>query len=131
MNRRAVLRTLVAGGGVLLAGCSGSRVGGQVVSNETPLVLSSEYSTQATFSGTRVVVDVTAENDGDERLTPADPAPRIVCTFLDGSGETLYQSGLELPRPVDVGETITLEFSLAVDVDDVKRYTIRGEWSED
>jgi hypothetical protein len=102
-----------------------------VVSNETPLVLSYEYSTQATFSGTRVVVDVTAENDGTEPLTPAEPTPRIVCTFLDDGGETLYQSGLDLPRPVDVGATITLQFSLAVDVDDVERYTIRGEWSED
>lgn len=129
MNRRAVLGTLATSCGLFLAGCSGSSVDGEVVSNETPLVLAHDYSTQATYSGTRVVVDVTATNDGDEQLTPEAPVPRVVCTFLDGDDETLYESGLELPQVVDSGETIELEFTLAVDVDDAARYTLRGEWN--
>jgi len=131
MNRRAMLGTLGAVCGLSLAGCSGSRVTGEVVSNETPLDLSHEYSTQSTFSGTRVVVDVRATNDGNERLTPTSPAPRVVCTFLDGDDERLYQSGLDLPRAVDVGETFNLEFTLAVDVDDLARYTVRCTWNSD
>lgn len=123
-----MLGTLAAGCGVMLAGCSGSSVDGAVVSNDTPLVLAHEYSTQATFSGTRVVVGVTATNEGDERLTPDVPLPRIVCTFLDSASESLYESGLELPRTVDVGESADLEFTLAVDVDDLTRYTLRCEW---
>jgi hypothetical protein len=131
MHRRAVLGTLAAGCGTLLAGCSGSRVEGEVASNETPLALSHEYSIQATPSGTRIVVDVTAENEGSERVTPEAPVPRVVCTFFDDAGETLYRSGLELTSAVDVGGTIDLEFTLGVDVDDVARYTLRGEWVEE
>ncbi|WP_137290708.1 hypothetical protein [Natronorubrum halophilum] len=102
-----------------------------VVSNETPLVFSHEYSTQATYSGTRVVVDVTAENKGLEPITPGASVPQVVCTFLDNGGETLHQSGLKLQKPIGVEETITLEFTLAVDVDDVTRYELRSEWVEE
>jgi hypothetical protein len=129
MNRRAVLGTLAASCGLLFAGCSGTSVDGEVISNETPLLLSHEHSTQATYSGTRVVVDVAATNEGEEELTPESPVPRIVCTFLDSNDKTLHQSGLELPRAVAVGETITLEFTLAIDVDEATRYTLRSEWT--
>ncbi|WP_226008014.1 hypothetical protein [Natrinema salinisoli] len=131
MHRRAVLGTLAAGFGTLVAGCFGSRVDGEVISNETPLAFSHEYSTQATYSGTRVVVDVTAENQGIEPITPEGRVPRVVCTFLDNGGETLHRSGLELKRSIGVEETITLEFTLAVDVDDVSRYALRSEWVEE
>jgi hypothetical protein len=130
MYRRAVLGTFIAGWTTLFAGCTASRVDGEVVSNETPLALSHEYSTQATFSGTRVVVDVTAENDGSEPITPEVPFPRVVCAFFDDAGETLYRSGIKLTQPVDIGETVTLEFPLAVEVDEVTRYELRSEWIE-
>ncbi|WP_226479874.1 hypothetical protein [Natrinema amylolyticum] len=131
MHRRAVLGTLAAGCGTLFAGCSESRVNGVVVSNETSLVFSHEYSTQATYSGTQVVVDVTAENEGVEPITPEVPVPQVVCTFLDNGGETLHQSGLKLKEFIGVEETITLEFTLAVDVDDVTHYELRSEWVEE
>lgn len=128
MNRRTVLGTLATGGVLSLAGCSGSRVDGEVVSNDTPLALAHEYATQGTFSGTRVVVDVTATNEGNEPITPDAPVPEVVCLFLDGAGETLYRSALEVPRRIGVGDSIDLEFALAVDVDDVARYTLQSEW---
>ena len=131
MHRRAVLGTLAAGFGTLVAGCSQSRVDGEVASNETPLTFSHEYATQGTLSGTRVVVQVPAENDGNEAITLEESVPRVVCTFLDGSGNPLHQSGLELTRELDVGETVDLEFTLAVDVDEVTRYRLRSEWIED
>lgn len=130
MHRRTVLGSVAVGLGLFLAGCTGSSVDGSVVSNETPLALSHEYSTIATPSGTRTFVEVTVENDGNEPITPEDRVPRITCTFTDGSGEQLYQSGLELVEPLDVGETTTLEFTLAVDVDDVAAYELRSEWVE-
>jgi hypothetical protein len=131
MNRRRALGTLATGGLTLLAGCSGQNIEGEVLASEVPLALTHDHSTQSTFSGTRVVVDVTAENDGEKRLTPEKPVPRIVCTFLDGSGGTLYESGLQLPETIDPGGTVALEFALAVDVDDLSRYTLRSEWVED
>lgn len=130
MHRRTLFGTLAAGFGTPLAGCFGSRVEGAVVSNETPLRFSHEYATQATYSGTRVVVDITIENDGSDPITPEGRVPRITCTFLNDSGEQLHQSGRELVEPVGVGETTTLEFALAVDVDDVTGYELRSEWVE-
>lgn len=123
-----MLGTLATCSVLSLAGCSGSRVDGEVVSNDTPLTLSHEYATQGTFSGTRVVVDVTATNEGSEPITPDAPVPEVVCLFLDGAGETLYRSGLQLSREVEIGESIDLEFALAVDVDDVARYTLQSKW---
>ncbi|WP_431358878.1 hypothetical protein [Halovenus amylolytica] len=128
MNRRSVLGTLATGCVISLAGCSGSRVDGEIVSNDTPLTLSHDYATQGTLSGTRIVVDVTATNDGNEPITPDAPVPEVVCQFLDGDGETLHRSGLELPRQVSAGESIDLEFTLAIDVDDIARYTLQSEW---
>lgn len=131
MHRRTVLGTLAAGFGTLIAGCSRSRVDGVVVSNETSLVFSHEYSTQATYSGTRIVVDVAAENEGSEPITPDGQVPRVVCTFLDNGGETLHRSGLELKKFIGVEETTTLEFTLAINVDDVSSYELRSEWVEE
>lgn len=131
MYRRTVLGMLLTGCGTLLAGCTGARIEGEVISNETPLVLSHEYATQGTPSGTRLVVDVAAENRGSEAITTVDTVPRVVCTFLDDAGETVYESGMELAESVDVGETITLEFTLGVDVTEVVRYELRGEWNDE
>ncbi|WP_340101493.1 hypothetical protein [Salinibaculum salinum] len=128
MNRRTVLRTLAGGGVLSLAGCSGSRVDGEVGSNDTPLTFSHDYETQGTLSGTRIVVDVTATNEGSEPITPDAPVPEVVCLFSDSAGETLYQSGREVMNQVGVGESIDMEFKLAVDVDDVARYTLESEW---
>jgi hypothetical protein len=131
MHRRAVLGTLATGLGTMIAGCSRSSVDGTVVSNETPLSFSHEYATQATPSGTRIVVDVTAENDGNEQITPEGRVPRVTCTFLDSEGETLHEAGLELVDSIDVGEETTLEFTLAIDVDQLEEYELRSEWTEE
>lgn len=63
-----------------------------------------------------------------EPITPDTPVPEVVCLFLDSAGEILSRSGFEVPRRVGVGESIDLEFTLAVDVDDVARYTLQSEW---
>ncbi|WP_436903450.1 hypothetical protein [Halovenus halobia] len=131
MHRRTVLGSFAAGVGILIAGCSRSSVDGTVVSNETPLTFTHEYATQATPSGTRIVVEVTIENDGSQPITPEGRVPRITCTFLDNSGERLYQSGLEPVEPIGVGETTTMEFPLAVNVDDVTRYELRSKWTDE
>lgn len=128
MNRRSVLGTLATCCVIPLAGCSESRVDSEMVSNDTPLTFSHDYATQGTLSGTRVVVEVTATNEGSEPITPDTPVPEVVCLFFDGAGETLYRSSLEVPRRVGVGESIDLEFTLAVDVDEVARYTLQSEW---
>lgn len=130
MHRRTLLGTLAAGGGLLLAGCSASTVDGEVVSNETPLAFSHESTISSTYSGSRVVVDVTARNEGDEPITPEGRVPQVRCAFLDGSGGTLYEPGRELTEAVGVGETVSLEFAMGVDVDEVARYAIRCEWVE-
>jgi len=128
MHRRRFLG--VFGAGVLMAGCLGSRVNGEVTSNETPLVFSHEYVTQGTPSGTRILVEVTAENDGDDPITPDSRVPNIACRFFDDAGEVLHETGKQLVQPVGVGESVTLEFPLTIDTDDVKRYEIRSEWVE-
>lgn len=130
MYRRAVLGTLAVGYGTLFAGCVESSIDGKVIANETPLTFSHEHSTIATPSGTRVVVDVTGEHGGSEPITPEGSVPQVVCTFLDDSGDTLHESGLKLSNGIGVGETITLEFTLAVEVDDLDRYTLRCEWAD-
>lgn len=129
MHRRTVLGTLAAGVGTVVAGCSRSSVDGAVISNETPLTFSHEYAIRATSSGTRIVVDVTIENDGSNAITPEGSVPRVTCTFLDNSGERLHRSGRELVEPLGVGERTSLSFSLAVDVDDATRYELRSEWT--
>lgn len=131
VRRRAVLGTLLAGAGAALAGCSRSSVDGSVVENETPLSLSHEYAIQATGSGTRIAVDVTLTNDGSEPITPEGRVPRLTCTYLDDSGEELYQSGRELVEPLDIEETTTLQFTLGVDVEDVAAYELRSKWTDE
>lgn len=128
--RRSVLATLGTGLLASLAGCSRSRVDGEVVTNETPLGISHEYATQATPSGTRVLVEVTIENTGSERITREERVPRITCRFLDEGGETLHEMGLILVKPLDVEESRTLEFTLAIDTEDVTRYELRSRWVE-
>jgi hypothetical protein len=130
MYRRTLLRTLGAGFGTVFAGCSRSRVNGVVSSNETPLVLTHEYATQATSSGTRVLVEVVAENVGNEQITTDSQVPKITCTFLDDTGDTLHQSGRELVQPLDVGASTLFEFPLTIDTADVTRYELRSEWIE-
>jgi len=131
MHRRALLGILAVGSGTLLAGCVESSIDGDVVANETPLTFSHEHSTIATSTGTRVVVDVTGEHDGSEPITPEESVPRVVCTFRDDSGDTLHESGLKLANGVGVGETISLEFALTVEVDKLDRYALRCEWVEE
>ena len=129
-NRRAILGTLAVGIGSMMAGCSRSSIDGAVVENETPLTLSHEYGIQATSSGTRVVVDVTVTNDGSEQITPEGRSPRFTCTFLDDAGERLFESSRELLEILGTEETTTVQFSLAVGVDDVAAYQLRSEWAE-
>jgi len=130
MHRRRFLGTLGAGTGVLLAGCSRNRVEGEVATNETPLVFSHEYATQGTASGTRVLVEVTAENDGDEPITTEGQVPNVTCTFLDDDGERLHEAGRQLVQPVGVGESTDLEFPLTIDTENVTRYELRSVWVE-
>lgn len=130
MHRRTLLGTLAAGGGLLFAGCTASTVDGEVVSNETPLTFSHESTISSTYSGSRVVVDVTARNEGDEPITPEGRVPEVACAFLDGDGATLYEPGRELTEAVGVEETVSLEFAMGVDVDKVARYAIRCRWVE-
>lgn len=129
MYRRTVLGSVAVGLGIFVTGCLGSSVDGSVVTNETPLTLSHEFSTIATPTGTRNVVEVTVENDADGPITPDARVPRITCTFTDDSGGALYESGLELRDSLDVGESKTLEFNLTIDVDKVARYELRSEWA--
>lgn len=130
VNRRTVLRALGTGLAASLAGCSGSRVDGTVASNETPLSISHEYATQATYSGTRVFVEVIAENAGNDPITLEKRVPNVTCTFLDDAGETLHEAGIELVESLDPGESTTLEFPLTIDTEDVTRYELRFEWVE-
>ncbi len=116
---------------MLLGGCFESSVDGEIVSNETSLVLSHEHATQSTPSGVRILVEVTLENDGTEPITADGRVPRIVCTFRNDSGESLYESGRRLTDSVEVGETTTVEFPMAVNVDDVTRYELRSEWVDE
>ncbi|WP_336326513.1 hypothetical protein [Halovenus sp. HT40] len=131
MYRRTVLGTLAVSFGVVLGGCARSSVDGTVASNETPLVFSHESATQATSAGVRIVIEVTIEHDGTEPITLEERVPRITCAFLNDSGETLYQSGRKLVDPIEVGDTTTMEFSLAVNVDDVTRYELRSKWADE
>lgn len=130
MRRRAVLGTVATGVTSLLAGCSWSRIEGEVVSNETPLVLSHEYATQGTPSGTRIIVTVTADNNGQEPLTPDEPVPMIDCRFLNEAGEQLHRSGHELTAELPVGEAAEFEFGLGTNTREVTRYALRAEWVE-
>ena len=130
LTRRAVLGTILVGTASALAGCSRSSVEGAVVENETPLTLSHEYGIQATPSGTRVVVDVTVTNDGSEPLTLETRVPRLTCTFVSESGEQLLQSGRKLVDQLDSEESTTVQFALAVNVDDATRYELRSTWAE-
>ncbi|WP_262177196.1 hypothetical protein [Haloarcula laminariae] len=131
MHRRTLLGTLAAGCGSALAGCGGSAVTGEVVANETPLSLTHEYAVQGTPSGTRLVVDVTAENDGTDRITTEGRVPELACTFLDDDGEQLYRSGLKPRDPIGVGATSAFEFALSTSVSEAERYELTATWTED
>lgn len=130
MHRRAYVRTLLVGAGCVVAGCSGSSLDGRVEGNDTPLALTHEYAMQSTLSGLRVVVDVMATNAGSEPISPTGRVPRVTCTFTDSAGATIHSSGLELRTAVRAGESVALEFTLAVDVDDVAGYALGSEWVE-
>ncbi|WP_324664582.1 hypothetical protein [Haloarcula sediminis] len=131
MHRRTLLGTLAAGCGSALAGCSGSTVTGEVVANETPLSLTHEYAIQGTPSGTRLVVDVTAENDGTDRITPEGQVPELACTFLDDAGEQIYRTGLQPRDPIRVGATSAFEFALSTRVSETTRYELTATWSQE
>ena len=115
----------------MMAGCSQSSIEGAVVENETPLALSHEYGIHATSSGTRIVVDVTVMNDGGEQITPESRLPRVICTFVTDSGEQLFQSGRRLLEALDTEETATVQFTLAVSVDDVAEYELQCRWADE
>lgn len=127
-TRRAVVGTLSVGVIAALAGCSRSRVDGVVGVNETPLRLTHEYTTRATYSGTRVVVEVVAENDGETPMLLEQRAPKITCTFLDDTEKTLHESSVELVNPLRAGESTALEFPLTIDTTAVTQYVIQSEW---
>jgi hypothetical protein len=131
MHRRTVLGIVAAGFGSLLAGCSGSTVAGEVVANETPLGLTHEYEIQGTPSGTRLVVTVTAENGGEEQITPDGRVPELSCTFLNDAGEPLHDSGLQPVEAISAGETATFEFQLGTRVSEASRYELAAAWTRD
>ncbi|NLV08332.1 hypothetical protein GOC83_19635 [Haloarcula rubripromontorii] len=112
---------------MLLAGCGGSTVSGAVVSNDTPLSIAFEHAIQGTPSGTRLLVDVTAENTGSEPVTPDGEVPKLSCTFLDGAGRTLHRSGVQPVEPIAAGDSVAFQFQLGTQVSDVTRYELVGE----
>lgn len=130
-TRRAVIGTITTGVSLSLAGCSQSRVEGRVSTNETPLALTHEYATRATYSGTRVVVEVVVENMGDTSISLERRVPRITCTFLNDTMDTLLTSSLELVNPLDVNESTSVEFPLTVDTTAVTQYVIKIKWVEE
>ena len=131
MHRRELLGSATVGLGTLLAGCGGSTVSGDIVSNDTPLDIAFEHAIQGTPSGTRLLVDVTAENTGSEPITPDGEVPKLSCTFLDGAGETLHQSGVQPVESIAVGESVAFQFQLGTHVSEVKRYELVGEWVQE
>lgn len=131
VHRRTILGMVATGFGSVLAGCGGSSVDGEVVANETPLVLSHEHTVQGRPSGTVLSVDVTAENDGQNRITPDGQVPQLTCTFLNNAGETLYQSGIQPLEPIDVGAATTFQFKLGTNVSDATRYELTAAWITD
>jgi len=130
MYRRELLGSAAVGLGTLLAGCGGSTVSGAVVRNDTPLDLAFEHAIQGTPSGTRLLVDVTAENTGSEPITPDGEVPKLSCAFLNGTGETLHQSGVQPVEPIAVGDAAAFEFQLGTRVEEVQRYELAGDWVE-
>lgn len=130
MHRRHFLGSAAVGLGTLLAGCGGSTVSGAVVSNETPLALSFDHAIQGTPSGTRLLVDVTAEHTGPDIITPDGEVPLLSCTFLNGAGETLHQSGVQPVEPIHAGESVPFQFQLGTRVSEAQRYELVGEWAQ-
>jgi len=122
---------VTTGCGSLLAGCSGSTVDGEVVANETPLVISHEYTIRGTPSGTVLIVDVTAENGGQNRITPDGRVPQVTCTFLNADGETLHQSGIQPLEPIAVGTATELQFKMGTHLNEVTRYELTAAWPAD
>ena len=122
---------VATGCGSVLAGCGGPTVDGEVVANETPLDLSHEYTVQGTPSGTILTVDVTAENESQNRITPDGQVPQLTCAFLNGAGETLHQSGIQPLEPIDVGAATTFQFKLGTRVSDARRYELTAVWIAD
>lgn len=131
MHRRSLLGTVAAGCGSLLAGCGGSTVAGEVVANETPLVLSHEHAVQGTPSGTRLVVDVTAENNSEDPITAAGRVPELSCTFLNDAGERLHRSGVQPLDTIGAGAAATFEFQLGTRVSEAARYELAAAWTEE
>jgi hypothetical protein len=78
----------------------------------------------------RVVVDVSATNEGSEPITQTGRVPRVTCHFIDTAGASIHSSGLELRKDIGIGESVELEFTLAVGVDDVAEYALQSEWVE-
>lgn len=131
MHRRTVLGMAVAGCGSVLAGCGGSAVAGAVVANETPLVLTHEYEIRGTPSGTVLVVDVTAANDGGDPITPDGQVPELTCTFLNSADETLHESGVQPLEAIDSGDAATFQFKLGTRVSEASRYELAAAWTRD
>jgi hypothetical protein len=120
-----------AGCGSVLAGCGGPTVDGAVVANETPLVIAHEYAVRGTPSGTVLVVDVTAENQGQRRITPDGQVPELTCAFLNDAGEPLHQPGIQPLEPIDVGAATTFQFKLGTNLSEVTRYELMAAWISD
>ena len=131
MNRRDFLGTaavVVVGG---LAGCSGTGFSGTVGANETPFSVAHSHDYDATPSGTRYVISVTATNDSDNPIPEKNRRPRFECVFRDGDGTTLHETSSELLETVPPGESVDLEFVLAVDVEQAKQYVLSVVWAAD
>lgn len=131
MHRRTVLGMAAAGCGSLLAGCGGATVAGEVVANETPLALTHDYEIQGTPSGTRLLVTVTAENGGEEPITPDGRVPELSCEFLSGAGETLHQSGVRPLEAIAAGDATTFQFQLGTRVSEASRYELTAVWTSE
>lgn len=131
MNRRALLGSaaVVVGGG--LAGCGGTGFSGTIGTNETPFSVEHSHDYDATPSGTRYVISVTATNDGNDPVPEDNRRPKFACVFRDESGDTIHETSRELLESIPPGGSVDLEFILAVDVDQAKRYVLSVGWAPD
>jgi len=131
MNRRTVLRTAAVVGAGGLAGCGGAGFSGTVGTNETPLSLEHSHDYDATPSGTRYEVTVTATNKGEDPIPGDGRSPNVKCVFEDGDGNTLHETAKEVTETVRPSQSVDLRFVLAIDVEEAKRYVLSVRWVSD
>ena len=103
---------------------------GSATTEGTPLALDHDYDMQSTYSGLVVIVAATADYQAETPMNPEQRFLAVTCTFRNGDGEVLHETGRLLKDPLDPGASVDLEFTLGIDVDEAERYELRAEWRE-